>query len=748
MNKQLLWKLAIVVAVLAASLFSMWPLQEKVKLGLDLKGGTSFLLQLDFEASRIESAGRADATHQAAEVIRKRVDRFGVAEPIIQPMGEGRILVQLPGLEEKRRLEARRTIERTAYLEFRLVHERNEELVAQSLTDPRFVAPVGYQKFTKEERRNGRLVKNTYFVKVRPELTGKHVTRAYVQYNDVGQPYVSMSFDPEGGRIFARVTAANVERQLAIILDGELKSAPVIREAITGGSGQITGDFSLAEARELANVLENPLEAPVKIVEERGVDPSLGHDSIRAGVRAAAIGAAAALAGMLVYYLSPGAVAVLALVFNVVILIGALAFFKFTLTLPGLAGIVLTIGMSVDANVLIYERIREELAANKPLRAAIAAGYQRAWLVIFDSNFTTILTAALLIWMGSGPVKGFGVTLAIGLMANLFTAVFFTRIVFEWLAGQGLMKSFPMLSLIPKTKFNFLGSRLATFALSAIVIVTGAVFFVKEGGLQIGKGAIYGIDFAGGDTVTLAFTRKVNPEEIGRALNRAGVPERFIQYQRDLSGGSEVLSLKLPEGVSESAAAQLEKDFPDAGFKVLKTERVGAIVGKQLFKQAGWAVAFSLLAIMLYVGFRFGEFSYGIGALVALIYGVLMCLGIFCLTARQFSMTVLAAVLTVIGYSINDTIVVYDRIREDRKLAGGRLGYFDLINRSINETLSRTVLTGGITILSTLALYAFGGTVINDFAFTFLVGVLTGTFASVFIASSIVLWFHRREAKT
>ena len=745
MNNKFPWKLAVVLFILGASVYSMWPVDKKIKLGLDLKGGTSFLLQMDL--SKIDVTGRGQAIRQAVEIIRKRVDRFGVAEPVIQPEGENRILVQLPGLEEKKQVEARQTIERTAYLEFRLVHADNEKLVSESLSDPRFVTPVGYQKLVREETHEGRPITRTYFVKVRPELTGRHVQRAYVMYDDLGRPYVALSFDQEGAAIFARVTSANVGRQLAIVLDGELYSAPEIREAITGGHAQITGNFSLPEAQELANVLENPLEAPVKIIETRSVDPSLGLDSIHSGVRAALIGSIAVVLFMVIYYHLAGVVADLALIFNIVILIGVLAMFGFTLTLPGIAGIVLTIGMAVDANVLIYERVREELAANKPLRTAIAAGYQRAFIVIFDSNFTTIMTAVILIWLGSGPVKGFGVTLTIGLLANMFAAVFVTHWVFDWMVAKGWMNSFDMMHVfrhIPHV--NFLGVWKIAFAISWALIIAGMVSFVNRGGLDVGKGRVYGIDFAGGDTLTMNFKQRIDEDKLRNALNTSGFSESYIQYQRNLSTGSEVLSIKLPEGAADKVMTDLQKDFPGAQLKPIGKEHVGAIIGKELLKQALWAVAVSLIAIMIYVAFRFGEFSYGLGALVSLIHDVLMTIGWFCLTGRTFSMPVVAAVLTLIGYSINDTIVVFDRIRETRKLTGGRLNYFDLINRSVNETLSRTILTAGTVFLCAVALYGFGGSVINDFAFCFMVGVLTGTYSSIYIASPIVLWFHRAEA--
>jgi len=746
MNKQYTWKFAIVVAVALICFSYMWPPQEKIQLGLDLKGGTSYLLKMDL--SQIDQAGKGLAIKQAIDILNRRINKFGVSEPIIQAVGDDRILVQIPGLKEQDRLEARGLIEKTAYLEFRLVHADNDRLQGEA-TSAYFRPPLGYTNLTETSMREGRMVTRSYYCKVTPEqgLTGKYVKRAYVAYDDIGRPEISLQFNKEGSVLFGKVTAANVQRQLAIVLDGQLQSAPVIQDAILGGNAQISGSFSISEAQKLASVLENPLQAPVKILEERGVDPSLGRDSVKSGVVAALVGALVVIVFMPLYYRFAGLVAVVALGLNILILIGVLTMFKFTLTLPGIAGIVLTIGMAVDANVLIYERIREELAANKGLKAAIVAGYKRAFIVIFDSNLTTILSAAILMWFGSGPVKGFGVTLTIGLLANILTAVFFTRLVFDWCALKGWLKKFSMMNALPATRINFMKFRQVAFGIALAVVVAGIVAFVQGGGLQTGTGRVYGVDFTGGDAVTLRFAQRIDADAIRDNLAKVGLAESLIQYQRDLAGGHEVLLLRLPEGAAEKAVGSLQQAFPAAQLSVLGTDRVGAQVSGELLTQALEAVGLSLLAIMIYVAFRFGEFSYGVAALVSLVLNLLMTVGIFCLAQRNFSMTVIAALLTIIGYSINDTIVVFDRIREDRKLAGGRISYFDLINRSINETLSRTVITGGTTMLGCISIMLFGGPVLFDFAFTFLVGMITGTCCSIFIASPIVLWFHRKEGR-
>ncbi|MGD0016423.1 MAG: protein translocase subunit SecD, partial [Verrucomicrobiia bacterium] len=498
----------------------------------------------------------------------------------------------MPGLKEEDRLSARRTLERTAFLEFRLVHPHNRQLMIDKQSDPAFQPPAGYEELAEQKKdETGRAL--TYYVKKRAELSGSHVKSAYVQADNIGRPIVGFELDSEGGATFANTTRTHIHEQLAIVLDGELRSAPVINSEITGGRGIIEGNFSLMEAQELASVLENPLQAPVKIVEERGVDPSLGKDSIHSGIKAAVIGAVAVIAFMAGYYLLAGMVANAALVMNILITVGVLALFKFTLTLPGIAGIVLSIGMAVDTNVLIYERVREELAANKPLRGAIAAAYTRAFRVIFDAHFTAILTAFILIFMGSGPVKGFGVTLAIGLIANLFSGVFGTRAVFDWMVMKGWLKSFNMLHVFRRLPHvNFLGVWKIAFAVSWLIIIAGMVSFVQRGGLNVGRGAVYGIDFKGGDTATLSFVKRISEDDIRRSLEeeKKDVKEAYIQYEHALGGGSEVLALKLPEGRTEEVVKHLQDKFPEAQFKVLGTERVGAIVGNELLRQALWAV--------------------------------------------------------------------------------------------------------------------------------------------------------------
>jgi SecD/SecF fusion protein len=714
----------------------------KIKLGLDLQGGTEFVVRLQPPArddtNQVEQS-KSLIVEQAIEVLRKRVDRFGVAEPIIQPAGEDRILIQLPGLSESAIEEAKVTIGKAAFLAFRLVHPESRQLLAQGLSAP------GYEKLTM--RRMNKQTKQeeieTYLVKKNPEkgLIGKFVSRAYVTRDQMSnQPQIAMNFDSTGRDIFAQVTKENVGRQLAIVLDGELYSAPNINEPILGGNAVISGSFDLKEAMNLANVLQNPLEAPLEIIEQRAVDPSLGKDSIQSGIRASLIGVLSVSAFMLVYYLFSGLVANIALLVNLIILIGTMSALQTTLTVPGIAGIVLTAGMAVDANVLIYERLREELAAGKSLRGAIQAGYSKAFGTIFDSHFTTLIASIILIIMGTGPVKGFGVALTIGVAASLFTALVITRVIFDAMLKRGWLKKLTMLHLVRGTNLQFLKWAKPAFALSWALILIGIGFGVYREHSP-GHKSIWGVDFSGGDALTLAYEKKIAAEDIRSALTGVGISEATIQYSVSDSRGA--LQVTVPFGDAEKARDALVAKFPDAKFTPRAIDKVGPIVGAQILKSAIVAALLSLFGILCYVAVRY-EFSFALGAVVAILHDVLMTLGIFFLSGRQLSAPIVAAILTIIGFSINDTVVIFDRIREDLKL-GIKGTFAELINRALNQTLSRTIITSGTVLLATGSLYFFGGGVINDFAFTFLVGIITGTYSSIYIASALVLWYNRGQ---
>lgn len=447
----------------------------RVKLGLDLQGGTSFLVQMDTSGlTNVTDSGAA--LSQAVEVLRKRVDRFGVAEPLIVPQGNDTILVQLPGLSAADQESAKAAIQRAAFLEFRLVDPDSEQAIRTGDIKP------GYEiKRRKERTREGREQIEEVVVKKRPEMTGSGIKSAMVVRSNLGEPEIDFTLNDAGAAKFAEITRENVGQRLAIILDGDLYSAPVIRQPIETGRGQISGRFDFKEAQELANVLENPLRAPLKIIASRQVDPTLGKDSIRGGIRASIYGTLAVSAFMLVYYLVAGMVANVALIANIIILLGIMCSVGTTLTMPGIAGIVLTVGMAVDANVLIYERIREESAKGKSLRGAIAAGYSRAFSTIFDSHLTTLIASVILIFMGTGPIKGFGVALTIGVSASLFTALVVTRMIFDFMLDRDWIKSLPMLHIIRNTKIDFMKAAKPALIASMALLVIGVGYGVSRG---------------------------------------------------------------------------------------------------------------------------------------------------------------------------------------------------------------------------------------------------------------------------
>jgi SecD/SecF fusion protein len=699
----------------------------KIKPGLDLRGGTQFLLELAGSTGQ----GTLD---QAVEVIRKRVDSVGVAEPVIQPVGENRIIVQIPGVSEADKASYRRQLERVAKLEFTLVHERSDELVGDGKTKPQI--PIDSQLLKLRDRQpNGTVKEFPIVVKRRTEISGKSVANAFRSVDQLGRAVVIIEFNPDGRKKFGNLTEQNIGRRLAVILDGEVYSAPVIRSAIYGSCEISGGNMSSVEAEELASVLKNPLENPVSIIDERGVDPSLGASSVQSGFLAGWVSIVAVGLFALIYYRWLGLVSVFGLALNILILLGLLAQFGFTLTLPGLAGLILTIGIGVDANVLVFERIREELVHHRTALEAVGSGFQRAFSSILDANVTTVIAAAILFWQGSGPVQGFATVLCLGIFSSMFAALIISRTGAEWLAEKGGRGSLHMMRLFENCKINFLGLRGPAFILSGLLLGAGLVTVAIKGE------KVLGVDFTGGDLVTFSFQEKVDDGKIRTSL---GSMAEVVQYQRSPVGGQEVLSLRTAFGMGEKAGETLSKDFPQAKFQQLQLDKVAGVVGKELKQKALIALILGMIAIFFYTTWRF-ETSFAIGAIVALLHDVLISLGIFALLGRELSLPMVGAILAVAGYSINDTIVIFDRIREFFRggVGADRAG---VMNLAINQTLSRTLLTSGLTFLAVLVLFVLGGRVINDFALILLIGIVVGTYSSIFIASPIVLLFGRKRS--
>ena len=737
----------LMVLLVVFSIAAIWPPQKKIALGLDIQGGTSFLIRLVPGDKQITKG----MLEQAVEVIRKRIDTFGVSEPIISPVGSDRILVQIPGLDTAKIQEARDQLSRVAKLEFRLVYPDNGEKL-RAIDEGKDVIPPEYRIDTHKLAAEGGSMTNEFgetvagskekpkeerlLVKKKADLSGDRVSSAGASYEKDGW-VVHLRFDPEGAKKFGDITAAHVHHRFAIVLDGVIQSAPVIQDAIYGGDAQITGRFTEEEARGLASVLENPLQTPVSIEEERSISPTLGLDSIRASILAGLVGLVITLICVAIYYKIPGLVANLALIINLILLVGALTMFHFVLTLPGIAGIILTFGLSVDANVLIYERLREEMALGKSLKVALNTAYEKAFSSIFDANVTTLITAAILFWKATGPVKGFAISLTLGILASLFTALIVGRSCLGWLVDTGRLKRISMLHLISSKNINFLGKGFIACMISLALLLAGAAAFYIRGEKN------FGVDFRGGDLITLSAPGKIDIGQVRNALKPIGFADASIQ--ESTQGGKSYITIRTPLNTSDRVEKQIMQTLPSAGFNVEGSERVGALVGGELAKSSLIALGLGILGILIFVTFRF-ELSFAVGAIVALLHDVLMTVGVFALLGRELTLTMVGAVLTIAGYSINDTIVVYDRIREG--LASGRRGTIEeIMNSSINQTLSRTILTSTVTLIPIFCLFLFGGAVLRDFSLAIIIGVVVGTYSSIFIASPIVLWWSRARGR-
>jgi len=825
-----LWKWLTLLIISVLSIYTAFPLKDKLRFGLDLKGGTSFTMGVD-EAKLAETLIAAepaitntpgmlerkiadtlkDCDARIIQVIRRRVDGMGTNEPVIQGMKGHRLLVQLPGIDEEKRRQAKQSLQSAAFLEFRLVHPRNDELIgkviatdacpegyvrggagfvraenwAEVVTRPGYAARLGafrvpdprYQ-FMLERAKDGTSYTGA-FVSRKVELTGEYLTRAEVGRSLMGAFEIDFTLNGEGGKIFSKLTRNYIAggpknpsskgRQLAIVLDGELVSAPVLQGEIST-RGQITGSFTAAEAQELANNLNaGALPAPLKLLAESSVSPTVGEDAKQAGLIAAGLGFALVAIFMFIYYWYAGLVADLALFLNIALLptalvlvanvlgvfakdatMGSAGSFQLpVLTMPGIAGLVLSLGMAVDANVLVFERLREEFAAGARAGKAIKNGYGRAFTAIFDSNLTTIITGVILFIVGTGPVRGFAITLTAGVVISMFTAVVVTRLVFDNTVKPDSAKPFRMLQFFKNPAYDFVRFGRKTLALSAIVVVaTVALFFYRA---FTKPASVLAVDLTGGTSIVYAFDQNAKPAEgdVRKALDPFD-NATVIQYQEGVGEATllvktgysaETAKDKGVTDVGDHVTKLLQAAFPDAKLAQVSVDEVGSMVGADLKKSGTLAVCFSILAILIYIGFRF-NFGFGLGAVVALAHDALISLGLFSLCGRQVSLIVVTALLTIVGYSVNDTVVVFDRIRGDLR-RDPRTPFVDLCNRALNQCLGRTVITSITTFFAVLALFAFGDGSIFDFALTMAIGVVAGTYSSMFIATPVMMWWYR-----
>jgi SecD/SecF fusion protein len=608
--------------------------------------------------------------------------------------------------------------------------------------------PPGYELLSLDyEGRGGQSTTEEMFVKRIPEMTGEMISAAYARPDLYGKPEVILQFTNEGKKRFAEVTRTISQAgqqagrlgRLAIVLDGKLYSAPTVKEEINSDSAVISGNFTDREAINLSNVLNNPLDLPLIVKEQYEVTPTLAEDAVLSARNAFIVSTALTIGFMLLFYTVGGVIAAVGMGVNVLITLGVMASFGATLTMPGIAGIVLTLAMSVDSNILIFERMREELKLGKSLPASLEAGFDKAWSAILDSNITTLLVALIMYIWGTGPVKGFGLTLGVGIFTTMFAAIVVSKLLLEGVIYGGAIKSMRMFSILQSTQIDFLKYTKAAVIGTILILVVGVGAVVYKGN------AIYGIDFAGGDMMTLDFAKKIEVAELTKTGQKIGIKEVNFSYQKPLGGAREVLRVTTPVDQGRSVLQKLQQALPQAKFEVVGESRIGASVGKEIQWNAVVSVFLALLAILGYIAFRF-EFGYGVGAVVSTLHDLIMTVGIFVLFDRQFNASMVAAILLIIGYSINDTIVVFDRIREELKMnPAGTLR--EVINRSLNLTLSRTIITGGTTFLTAVTLIVTTSGDVNDIAFTLLIGVLTGTFSSLFIATPVFYWWHKGDRK-
>lgn len=705
-------------------------LYKPTRLGLDLKGGAHLVYEVqltDEVKKRIKNKefNLKEVTNRAKEIIRKRIDGLGVLEPLIQMEGDNRIIVELPGFTDTKR--AQDLIGKTGLLEF------------------------------KDEK--GKVI-----------LRGDDLTRADATLDQFGSPKVQIEFS-KGGKghrdaksIFCNFTTKNVGKNLAIYLDKKMLTNPTVEEPICSGNGQISGSANVQEAKDLANLLQGgALPVPLVLVEERTIGPTLGKDSIDKSVQAGIIGLSIVLLFMLLYYRLPGFLADIALLFYALFVFAIFKSIPVTLTLPGIAGFILSIGMAVDANVLIFERLKEELRSGKTLRAGIDAGFERAWSSIFDSNSTTLISCGVLYYFGSGPIKGFALTLAIGVVVSMFTAIMVTRALlhlmvgFPWANHASLFGVSAKLPFMIRKNYNIVGTMKLWFGLSLLVIVPGLVYLFGFGNYSTfppQMGLKKGIDFTGGSLLWITREQEIKVSEIRKIMNAEGFGDSAIQViaERGKFQGIQVRTKPLEPKIKD----KLEKGIRKIGARLDRFESVGPVVGKELTLKAVGAIFWASLLIVIYLSFRFHQVVFGVCAVIALLHDVFVVTGIFAILGKHFAIEVdaafVTALLTIIGFSVHDTIIIFDRIRENLRLRIGGTTLAEITNYSVLQTFTRSINTSLTVLITVASLFIFGGPVLRHFNLALFVGIFSGTYSSIFNASLLLVvadqWVKKQKTST
>jgi SecD/SecF fusion protein len=722
-----------------------------LKYGIDLRGGSEFIVQLSpgKNDDGTPKAVTSSDVQQAIAILEKRLSPDGSKDLTMQPEGTDRIVIQMPGITEEEIKEVREKIQTVAHLEFRRVHPDSQSKLEQikargGIKEPGWIEMPYSKPLTAKD---GSVITRSELVRDSADIEGKYVSKAFRTVDAEGNK-VALQFNSEGAKFFDALAAIHFQKEMAIIVDGQIHSAPRLQAKQYGGRAEISGGggagFTQQEADSLATLLSNPLQNPMKIMSESSVSSAYGQSSIDQGKW---IGIAALIITtcfMMFIYRLAGLVAIVGLVINIAILFGSMALFGFTLTMPGIAGVVLTIGMAVDANVLIYERLREEMEAGKTLSAALEAAYEKAFSAIADSNITTLISAVILFVISGGLVKGFAVTLMIGLISSMVGALIVTRVIFMWVVDKGILHKIHTTKIIPDKIFDILSSA-PKFIIASLVVTA-----ISFGTLAYKGMGSYGIDFRGGSRVdvTLVKGKNITDEEFAAVFKglkqedgKTDLGTYYPQRKSDATGATNI-SIRCDEKSGVVIQNAINSHWKSDTVLGTSIATVGSVIGSELAYQSAWAMFIALIAIFLYLLMRY-EFAFALGAIIALFHDVLMVPGLCVLFGQELSIIHVGALLTIAGYSINDTIVVFDRIRETiQKGTGGSMR--DMMNEAICKTLSRTLLTGPTALAPMIVLLFLGNPAMLEFAMPITIGVLLGTYSSIFIASPLVLWYAKK----
>jgi SecD/SecF fusion protein len=721
------------------------PVKDKLKGGIDLVGGSSFIVEIqpgqDEEGNPLPV--NEGAIEQAKATLSKRLSNSGLSDNLMQPLGENRLIIEMPGVGPERRDEIRETIETTARLLLKKVHPNSSQIIAQIEAGTKTLEP-GYQVFPirRTDPETGKIIGMDKILLSRKTIVGGDKVDLARPGDGLG--VINVMLSKEGGRRLTNTTETMTigSDRMAVVLDGEVLIAPTVN-ATLGRNFIVEGLDGREEVRTVSNALNNPLKYPLNILSERNVTARYGEEVVRQGVTAAIAGLALTLLFVLIYYRFAGFVALIGLTVNMLILFGAMAMFGATFTLPGIAGIILTIGVAVDANVLIYERLREEIGGGKSLINAIRAAYEKAFSAIFDANITTLLTAIILLWRASDQMKGFAITLTIGILSSMFAALLVTRVFFFWGSDTRTLKKLSFMNLIPAKTIKFMEMRKPAFMLSSILLIGSLVVMGTK------RESSLGIDFLGGSIVNIQLKegQELSEADVKKAIGDLSLEKNpTIQLEQPVGAEGDLISIKCASSDLEKIESKLRSDIGILGEKntegnydiALDNETISASLGGEFLKNSFYALGLGLLAVLFYISLRF-EFSFAVGAFAALFHDILICIGVVIMCGTELSLIHVGAFLTIAGYSINDTIVVFDRMRESLRSKRGDVA--QVMNLAINATLSRTILTSVTTFVAVLVLWIFGGSALKDFSFAIMIGVVVGTYSSIFIAAPVVyIW--------